>query len=54
MVSGDETVLGGVAGMLEGESRTGTGPDAEKVDVGVERVSVRSKVAVGDGDDGVV
>ena len=54
MKSGYETVLGSVAGMLESESRTATGPDTEKVDVGIERVSVRSKVAVGDEDDGVV
>ncbi len=54
MVGGDETLLGSVTGMLEGESRTATGPDTEKVDVGIERVSVREKVAVGDEDDGVV
>ena len=54
MESGDETVLGSVARVLESESGTATGPDAEKVDVGIERVSVGSKVAVGDENDGVV
>lgn len=49
-----ETVLGGIAGVLEGECRTATRAYSEQIDIGIELVPDPGEVAGGYLDDGVV